>query len=156
MFTKVRTKLLSLGAALIMVAVPVLAPTSAFAADPPAGPNLQNDLGCGATFQTDPGATCDSTQGAGKVQGIVTTIVNYLSIIVGLLAVIMLIYGGLKYITSGGDSSKAASARSAIVYAVIGLVIVALAQVIVQFVLTKANPANTTGGTGQTAGGAGN
>jgi hypothetical protein len=50
----------------------------------------------------------------------------------------MIILGGLKYITSGGDAQKVASAKSALIYAIVGLVIVALAQAIVRFVLGKA------------------
>jgi hypothetical protein len=53
------------------------------------------------------------------------------------VAVIMIIVGGLKYITSGGDSNNVSSAKSTIIYAIIGLVVVALAQFIVQFVLNK-------------------
>jgi hypothetical protein len=48
-----------------------------------------------------------------------------------------LIYGGFKYITSGGDESGAKSARNTIIYAVVGLVIVALAQFIVKFVINN-------------------
>lgn len=126
----------------LLLAVAAFTPAVAFAAD--TTPNLQTNLGCGATFTTEVNANCSNATktGAGKVQGIVTTIVNFISIVVGLIAVIMLIFGGLKYITSGGDSGKAASARTAIVSAIIGLVIVALAQIIVQFVLNKANPDN--------------
>jgi hypothetical protein len=124
---------------MLMLAMTAFAPTVVFA---DTAPDLQANLGCGATFTTEPNAKCaeSTTKGASKVQGVLTTIVNLFSIVVGLIAVIMLIYGGLKYITSGGDSGKAASARTAIVSAIIGLVIVALAQIIVQFVLTKANP----------------
>jgi len=50
----------------------------------------------------------------------------------------MIIIGGFKYVTSGGDSTKISSAKSTIFYALIGLVVVALAQVIVRLVLTKA------------------
>jgi uncharacterized membrane protein YuzA (DUF378 family) len=63
--------------------------------------------------------------------------VNIFSLIVGIVAVIMIIVGGLKYITSGGDSNNVSSAKSTIIYAIIGLVVVALAQFIVQFVLNK-------------------
>ena len=69
------------------------------------------------------------------VSTVVQNIIRVLSIITGIVAVIMLIIGGFKYITSGGDSSKVASAKSTIVYAIVGLIIVALAQVIVQFVI---------------------
>ncbi len=71
----------------------------------------------------------------------VTLVVNTLGFIVGIVAVIMIIIGGLKYITSGGDSSNISSAKSTILYAIIGLVVVALSQVIVRFVLNKTAPA---------------
>jgi len=60
-----------------------------------------------------------------------------LSVIVGVAAVIMIILSGLRYITSGGDASKVGAAKSSLIYALIGLVIVALAQVIVHFVFAK-------------------
>jgi hypothetical protein len=53
------------------------------------------------------------------------------------VAVVMIIIGGLKYITSGGDSGNVTGAKNTILYAIIGLVIVALAQFIVRFVLSK-------------------
>jgi hypothetical protein len=50
----------------------------------------------------------------------------------------MIVWGGLRYITSGGDSNKLSSAKNTIIYALIGLIIVALSQFIVRFVLAKA------------------
>lgn len=73
-----------------------------------------------------------------KVNNIVKTIIDVFSWIIGVIAVIMVIFGGFKYITSGGDSSKVSSAKNTILYAVIGLVIVALAQTIVFFVIDTA------------------
>jgi hypothetical protein len=49
----------------------------------------------------------------------------------------MLIIGGFRYITSGGNSEGIGKAKNTIIYAIIGLIIVALAQIIVQFVLNK-------------------
>jgi hypothetical protein len=57
--------------------------------------------------------------------------------VVGVIAVIMIIIGGLKYVTSGGDSSAVGSAKNTIIYALVGLVVVALAQALVKFVLAK-------------------
>jgi hypothetical protein len=45
----------------------------------------------------------------------------------------------LKYITSGGDSGNITGAKNTILYAIIGLVVVALAQIVVRFVLAKAS-----------------
>lgn len=67
----------------------------------------------------------------------ITAVINLLSSIVGILAVVMLIVGGFRYITSNGDSNKVGSAKNTVIYALIGVAIVALAQVIVQFVLNK-------------------
>jgi hypothetical protein len=76
--------------------------------------------------------------GASGLNGVVNSILNLLSVIVGVAAVIMIIISGFRYITSGGDASKVGGAKSALIYAIVGLVIVALAQVIVHFVLAKA------------------
>jgi hypothetical protein len=76
-------------------------------------------------------------KGSVSINKIIRTVVNLLSIAVGIAAVVMLIIGGLKYITSGGDSNQISSAKSTLTYAIVGLVIAALAQFIVQFVLNK-------------------
>lgn len=66
---------------------------------------------------------------------LVLTITNWFLFVVGAIAVIMLIFGGFKYITSGGDASNVTSAKNTILYAVIGLVVVVLAGTIVNFVV---------------------
>ena len=49
----------------------------------------------------------------------------------------MVVVGGLKYITANGSSGALASARNTVIYALVGLVIVAIAQVLVHFVIRK-------------------
>ena len=63
--------------------------------------------------------------------------VNVILWIVGILSVIMLVWGGIKYTTSAGDSNKVTSAKNTIIYAVIGLIIAILAYAIVNFVIEK-------------------
>lgn len=82
-------------------------------------------------------ATCTDTSGGSSVNTIIAAVVNILSSVVGVLAVIMIIIGGSKFITSGGDSNKVSNARSTILYAIIGLVVAVFAQLIVYFVLNK-------------------
>lgn len=79
---------------------------------------------------------CDASAGT-TLEGTVKTIIDILSAIVGIIAVIMIIVGGFKFVTSGGDSSATKSARDTILYAIVGLVIVAIAQAIVWFVLSR-------------------
>lgn len=79
----------------------------------------------------------NDTQAANRVNDIIKLVINVFSLIVGVAAVIMIILGGFKYITSGGNDGSIAGAKNTILYAIIGLVVVALAQVIVKFVLSK-------------------
>jgi hypothetical protein len=72
-----------------------------------------------------------------EVTGIVETVITLFSWIVGVTSVIMIMIGGFRYITSQGDSGNVSAAKNTILYAVIGLVVVALAQVIVNFVIGK-------------------
>lgn len=81
--------------------------------------------------------TSDPAGGGVKINSVITAVVNILSFVVGLAAVIMIVVGGFKMITSGGDSSKVASGRSTVIYAIIGLIVAVFAQAIVYFVLKK-------------------
>jgi hypothetical protein len=81
------------------------------------------------------GNNCDDS----KVDKVFQTIVQLLSMIVGIASVIVIIYAGLKYITSAGEQSRVASAKSTLLYALIGLAVAALAQLMVHFVLFQTN-----------------
>ena len=67
--------------------------------------------------------------------GVFTNITNTILYIIGILSVIMLIVGGLKYAVSAGDAKKVTDAKNTILYALIGLIISILAYAIVNFVL---------------------
>ena len=78
--------------------------------------------------------------------GVFKQITNTILYIVGIIAVVMLIIGGIKYLLSGGDSKKVTDAKNTVLYAIIGLVIAFLAYAIVNFVIT-ALPSSTEEGT---------
>ena len=83
---------------------------------------------------------CQSRTPAGQnplygPNGVITAAINLISIIVGIAALIGILLGGLKMITSGSNPQEVSKARSTIIYALIALAIVALAQVVVQFFL---------------------
>lgn len=75
--------------------------------------------------------------GGASLGGTIAVVINILSIIVAVAAVIIIIIGGLKYVLSSGDSARVNSAKDTILFAIVGLIIVALAQIIVRFVLGK-------------------
>ncbi len=101
-------------------------------------------LNCTGSIATCLDAGAESTdEGTGdsaadRVDTIIKRVVDIFSVVVGVVAVIMIIIGGLKYITSGGDSGNITSAKNTILYAIVGLVVVVLAQVVVRFVLQRA------------------
>jgi lysylphosphatidylglycerol synthetase-like protein (DUF2156 family) len=100
--------------------------------------------GSGVKVTSDPSANaCDKIdKNSGKtVNNIVKAIINLLTVVVGVLAVIMIIYAGFRYVSSGGNDDAVKGAKNTILYAIIGLVIVALAQIIVHFVLAKTTKA---------------
>ena len=106
---------------------------------------IQQSLGKGIDSATGVSGSCtdSNTDGAGSLQAVAKKVVNIFSIIVGIVAVIFVIYGGFRYITSGGDSGSVGNAKNTLIYALVGLVIVALAQLIVHYVLSTATGAAT-------------
>lgn len=114
------------------LAMPALAQT--------AQDQINNGLCAGSNLQfTENPGQCNTagSDATSKINNIVHTIVNLLSAVVGIVAVIMIIVGGFRYITSGGNDTSVTSAKNTILYAIIGLVVVALAQIIVRFTLSK-------------------
>lgn len=129
---KVFAALLVTGAFLIPIAVPV-------GVSAQSSPDIEGPLCQGAELNFNPESGACAVEGdpGTRLTGLIKTIINIISVVVGVVAVIMIVIGGLKYITSGGDSSNVSSAKNTILYAIIGLVIVALAQFIVRFVLER-------------------
>lgn len=117
-----------------LASMPLLLPTLAFT-----GVHAQDigNVSCGVNGNLA-GTDCDPDEGADEtINGIIETIIRILQVVVGVVSVIMIIIGGFKYVTSGGESGGVTSAKNTILYAIIGLVIVILAEVIVQFALNR-------------------
>ena len=113
--------------------------------------------------QTTGSASCNTAQGVNIVTGkdcaqpdkvasnlegqggIFATVANILLFLVGAVAVIMLIIGGLRYVTSNGDQNAVTGAKNTIMYAIIGIIVAFLAYAGVNFVITQLSVG--TGGT---------
>ena len=78
--------------------------------------------------------------------GIITTITNTLLFIVGALAVIMIIFGGIRYATSAGNASAVTAAKNTVLYAIVGLIIAFLAFAAVNWVLGALIPGSSGAG----------
>lgn len=140
---KIRSKLTIAVAALALTLSICAFAAPAFADPTTSAGQLQNGVNAAA-------GQSGSNDAVGTVNNTITSVINILSVLVGIIAVIMIIVGGYRYITSGGDSAKVTSAKNTLLYAIIGLIIVALAQVIAQFVISKATQDGTSSTTNQT------
>lgn len=67
--------------------------------------------------------------------GIFQQVTNILLFLIGVLSVIMLIIGGLRYVVSGGNKDAVNSAKNTILYAIVGLIVALLAYAAVDFVV---------------------
>ena len=72
-----------------------------------------------------------------SVSDIAATIANIMLFILGAVAVIMIIVGGIRYATSNGDQSAVKGAKDTILYAVVGLIVALVAYAIVNFVINQ-------------------
>lgn len=134
MIKKIRNLLVTLGATsalLFPAAVPVMVYAQADA-------NLPGAVSCGTQLDiTGTACAVSDPTAENRVNNIIKLVINIFSIVVGFISIIMIIFGGMKYILSGGEASNITAARNTIMYAIIGLVIVALAQILVRFVLSR-------------------
>lgn len=108
--------------ALAIVAATIALPVPAFAMT-------------GTGQQIQDGVNQISNGPSGDLTVSIKNIVNVLLFALGMIAVIMIVIGGFRYVLSAGESSSIAAAKNTIFYAVIGLVVAILAFAIVNFVL---------------------
>ena len=132
MLHKIKNLIMAAALPLAIAAPLALAPVASAACD-----GIQQSIAQGVNDAVGDNGCQTSSQGNVSLQDIASKIVNLLSVIVGVVAVIMIIVGGFRYIASGGASDKVSGAKNTLIYAIVGLIIVALAQFIVHFVLSN-------------------
>lgn len=77
---------------------------------------------------------------------IVPRVINLMLFIVGVLAIFMMIYGGIRYVLSGGDNGKVKDAKNTILYAIVGLIVAILGYAIVNWVVSVVGSGATSDG----------
>lgn len=94
---------------------------------------------CQASGGTYANGTCTKTGSPGLFEdgGTVRNVINILLFVIGIIAVIMLIIGGIRYVTSGGDPNSTKGAKDTILYAIIGIVVAFSAFAILNFVISN-------------------
>jgi hypothetical protein len=111
-----------------------LVPVAVFAAQPGDTANHACSIVRGQG-QTLPG--CTSGTNLSGNNGYLMVFVNTLIWAGGLLALIFLLVGGSRYLTSTGDPQRIQQAKNTVLYSIVGLVVVLLAQAIISFVIAK-------------------
>jgi hypothetical protein len=91
---------------------------------------------CSGPKVLDPNA-CNAGTAQSALGRILSVIVQTLVFIVGGISVIMIVIGGLRYVTSAGDPNTTKGAKDTILYAVIGVIVAIIAQGLVTFVLSR-------------------
>jgi len=92
------------------------------------GQNVSSSAFCQDTGTTNP------IVGSG---GILTIVINIISVVAGFVAVIMIVVSGFQMITSSGNPEKISNARNIIIYASVGIVVIAIARLIILFITNK-------------------
>ena len=82
-------------------------------------------------------ATSAGTSTPTDANVVIKNVTNIMFFIIGAVSVIMLIYGGIRYTTSGGNVNSVTAAKNTVIYSIVGLVISILAYAIVNFVVTN-------------------
>lgn len=140
----------SLTVSVLLLSFMVFSPTQVSAIDCKNPASAQEAIQCGASGAAGQDASKQgevsdiATQSGSSLSTTIKRILNVLSAIVAVVSVVMIIVGGLRYVTSAGKQESISAAKNTIVYALVGLIIVAFAQIIVQFVLREATGATQT------------
>jgi hypothetical protein len=116
-----------------MVFALIAIPASVYAVtDPLAG-------ACDPALGTSNSAACQgsATNPISGKDGIVLKAANIITYLTGAISIIIIMISGFNYITSNGDSNKVGKAKSALIYAAVGLAITVSAQIIILFVVGK-------------------
>jgi hypothetical protein len=114
-----------------------LATSFAFASSSAYVSAAAKDEVCKGVGAVSGGSGCATAQGQPTVDTLIKSVLKILSWVVGVISIIMIVIAGLFYVTSNGDSGKIGTAKNTLIYAIVGLVVVAFAQAIVQFVLGR-------------------
>ena len=122
----------------------LFAPLNAFAEEDSGGSGGSKTFDACKHVKTQGTAVCAGSET--KAEDVVKNIISILFWIIGILAVIVIIYAGITFITAAGNPSKVAQAKTMIIYAAIGLVVAILAYAIVNFVVGASSGKGVNGG----------
>lgn len=84
----------------------------------------------------NPGAAVCKSQGD-NATSMIQVVINILLYVLGIISVVMIVIGGIRFTTSNGDPASTKTARMTIIYSVVGLVVAILSYAIVNLVVGR-------------------
>ncbi|MCL1876719.1 pilin [Candidatus Saccharibacteria bacterium] len=115
---------------------------------------MPSSVGASASSEATEKALCDAEKARGvnadwnpttkhcdrpdstNPENMISTILNILFFVLGIASIVMIIYGGIQFISSRGDPKKVSTAKSTVMYAIIGLIVAILALAITNWVMS--------------------
>lgn len=140
---------------IIGIIVVLFSPLNAFAEEK----NSSSNGGAGtfdACKNVVSGQTAVCSGSAVKAEDVVKNAISVLLWVVGTIAVIVIIYAGITFITAAGDPNKIVLAKRMIIYSVVGLAVAILAYAIVNFVVNASSGNGANGGSSGSSSGSSN
>lgn len=125
-------KSLVIALALAVVGFFMLAPASANAYDVINHSGVCSKAPGSAACQDNSSSKTDPLTGS---NGLILKVSRIIAVAAGIVAVIMIIVGGFKFIVSGGEAQAVASAKKTILFSVVGLIVIALSETIFTFIV---------------------
>lgn len=119
-----------------LLTISLITPLLLLPAALPLAAQSPKDKVCEQVSQIDP----DCQTGGDRIfgpDGLIEDIINVLTFVIGVVAVIIIIVAGLMYVLSGGDPNNTKRAKDAIIYSVVGLIVAVMARLIVNFVISR-------------------
>lgn len=130
----IRRSVIALLLVITVLCVAPLASSSKASAFDPFGILCSNSKGQGAVCEESGKGGTNPLTGP---NGLLLKIANIIAALTGLVAIIVIIVAGWRYITSAGEAAKVQSAKSALTFAIIGLIVVVLADSIISLILSR-------------------
>lgn len=129
---RAKIKVIVLAIVLLLIIIIPSTPASALASQ-------FQSAACQGVSQISSSQNCGSANAKGVVSNLFSTATTILSMIVGAVSVIMIMFAGFKYTTAAGDANKITSAKTTLIYAIVGLIIASIAYLIASVVLGSAS-----------------
>lgn len=92
---------------------------------------------CNGAAAKSPVCSAPTSDPLTGTNGVIVKATNIIALVAGIAAVIIIIVAGINFITSSGDSAKTGKARETIIYAAVGLAVIALSRAIIMFIVSR-------------------